>query len=100
MQNRRIVDRHLAEAGATARPVVESDSNIALYAQIASGRLSSIVAERLAAVFAQSPGVRALPIVSPEHHHAVGLVMRARETRTPLLEAFLRRAEVAFPHAK
>jgi DNA-binding transcriptional LysR family regulator len=40
MQNRRIIDQHLAEAGEQARPTLESNSMLVLFSHIATGKWS------------------------------------------------------------
>src|SRR5690606_20382686 len=51
MQNRRIIDHHLAEAGASARPTLESNSMIVLFSHIRTGKWSSIMPLNLAETF-------------------------------------------------
>ncbi|MGD9915627.1 MAG: LysR family transcriptional regulator, partial [Rhizobiaceae bacterium] len=63
MQNRRIIDQHFAEAGATVRPTLESNSMIVLFSHIRSGKWSSIMPLNLAETFGFSEPVRAIPIV-------------------------------------
>lgn len=89
MQNRRIIDQHLAEAGVTARPTLESNSMIVLYAHIRTGKWSSIMPLNLAETFGFSEPIRAIPIVEPDASHLVGLVAARREPHTPLVAAFL-----------
>jgi DNA-binding transcriptional LysR family regulator len=91
MQNRRIVDRHLAEAGADATgPRLESNSLIALVAHVARGGWASVLPVKLAALFAADPRLRAIPIAGGGH--AVGLVAARRTPHTPVLEALLETA--------
>jgi DNA-binding transcriptional LysR family regulator len=92
MQNRRIVDRHLAEAEAEPRPGprLESNSIIALVAHVAVGGWSSVLPERMAALFASDPRLRSIPITGGGH--AVGLVAPRRSPHTPVLEALLETA--------
>jgi DNA-binding transcriptional LysR family regulator len=92
MQNRRIVNQHLAEAGAAAVPQVESNSTIALIAHVQTGRWASVVPTKLAGLFLAG-GLVAVPIVEPEAEHLVGVVTARRDPQTPLLEAFLTEAE-------
>ncbi len=92
MQNRRIVNQHLAEAGAAAVPQVESNSTIALISHVQTGRWASVVPTKLAELFLASDLV-AVPIVEPEAEHLVGLMMARRDPPTPLLAALLAEAE-------
>jgi DNA-binding transcriptional LysR family regulator len=96
MQNRRIVDRHLAEAAAEHAagpgpgPRLESNSMIALVAHVARGGWASVLPERMAALFAADPRLRAVPIEGGGH--AVGLVAPRRSPHTPVVEALLEAA--------
>jgi len=89
MQNRRIVDRHMAEAGATAHPRLESNSIITLIAHVQSGGWATILPRRSAAPFLDGGGLVALPLTAPEAEHEVGLVVPHREPHTPVLAALL-----------
>lgn len=95
MQNRRIVNQHLAEAGVRAEPAVESNSTITLISHVATGAWVSILPKALADLFAQSGLVRAVPIVAPEAEHLVGLIVAQRDTPTPLIAALLEAARRA-----
>lgn len=92
MQNRRIIDHHLAEAGVTARPTLESNSMIVLFSHIRTGKWSSIMPLNLAETFGFSEPIRAIPIVEPDASHIVGLIAARREPHTPLVAAFLNEA--------
>lgn len=89
MQNRRIVNQHLAEAGVTAAPTVESNSTVALIAHVMTGHWASVVPMRLAAMFAGDRRVVAIPIVAPEVEHSVGLIAPRRDLQTPVLAALI-----------
>jgi DNA-binding transcriptional LysR family regulator len=93
MQNRRIVNHHLAGAGAAGTlPQVESNSTIALIAHVATGRWASVVPTKLAGM-ALAGGLVAIPIVQPEAEHLVGLVTARRDPLTPVLAALLAEAD-------
>ncbi|MBT9244724.1 LysR family transcriptional regulator [Gemmobacter fulvus] len=89
MQNRRIVNQHLAEAGAAVIPTVESNSTITLLSHVMTGHWASVLPKKLADLFAQSGRVCAIPIVAPEAEHLVGLIAAHREPHTPLIAALL-----------
>jgi len=89
MQNRRIVNQHLAEAGAAAAPVIESNSTIALLAHVMTGDWCSVLPKKLADMFVQSGRLAAVPIVGPEVEHLVGLIAAHREPHTPVIAALL-----------
>ncbi len=89
MQNRRIIDQHLREAGVQVRPTLESNSMIVLYSHIRTGKWSSIMPLNLAEVLGFAEPIRAIPIVEPDASHTVGLVAALREPHTPLVAALL-----------
>jgi len=89
MQNRRIINTHMAEAGLRVAATVESNSTIALIAHVKSGRWSSVVPKKLAEMFIGSGDLVSPPIVEPEAEHLVGLITTKREPQTPVLQALL-----------
>ncbi|MET0599503.1 MAG: LysR family transcriptional regulator [Mesorhizobium sp.] len=89
MQNRRIIDQHLAEAGIEVRPTLESNSMIVLFSHIRTGKWASIMPLNLAETFGFDEPIRAIPIVEPDASHLVGLVAARREPHTPLVAALL-----------
>ena len=89
MQNRRIVNQHLNEAGITAAPSIESNSIIALVSHVLTGRWASIVSKKLADMFIADGRLVAVPIVEPEAEHSVGLIAPRRDPETPVLQALL-----------
>lgn len=93
MQNRRIVNQHLAEAGANVTPQIESNSSIALISHVMTGRWASIVPRQLAQMFTADGQLRAIPIVAPEVEHTVGLIAARRDPLTPVLAALIAEAE-------
>ncbi len=90
MQNRRIVDQHLAEAGTRAAPQVEANTLLALVAHVQTGRWGSVVPQGLAQMFAGA--LASVPIVAPEVAHLVGVVAPRHDPQTPLLAALLEAA--------
>ena len=92
MQNRRIINQHLAEAGGAARPAVESNSTITLVAHVLTGHWVSVLPKKLADLFVQPGQLQAIPIVAPEAEHLVGLIAAHREPNTPLIAALLEAA--------
>lgn len=91
MQNRRIVNQHLAEAGAKVQAMIESNSSIALISHVKSGGWSSVVPMKLAEMFA-GLSLIAIPIVEPEAEHTVGLIAPRRDPQTPVLQALIEEA--------
>ncbi|RDE08362.1 LysR family transcriptional regulator [Pelagibacterium lacus] len=92
MQNRRIIDQHLAEAGALVRPTLESNSMIVLFSHIRTGKWSSIMPGNLIRTLGLSEAVRTIPIMAPVASHLVGLVAAHRDPHTPLVTTFLNAA--------
>ncbi|CAM2993427.1 DNA-binding transcriptional regulator, LysR family [Paracoccus aminovorans] len=88
MQNRRIVTRHLLEAGADAMPRVESTSMLAILAHVATGDWAAILPRALARGLPLPEGVQARDLEGDGH--MVGLVVAGREPHPPLVEALLR----------
>ena len=89
MQNRRIVNQRLSEAGARVQPTVESNSTITLIAHVASGQWVSILPKKLADLGAAGGALRAIPIVEPEAEHLVGLIAAQRDPPTALIAALM-----------
>lgn len=92
MQNRRIIDQHLQEAGVQVRPTLESNSMIVLFSHIRTGKWSSIMPLNLAETLGFAEPIRAIPIVEPDASHSVGLVATPREPHTPLVSALIEEA--------
>jgi DNA-binding transcriptional LysR family regulator len=99
MQNRRIVNQHLADAGAAIVPQIESNSSIALISHVMTGRWSSVVPRQLAQMFLGGDRLRAIPIVAPEVEHLVGMIAARRDPLTPVLAALMDEAQ-RFANAK
>jgi DNA-binding transcriptional LysR family regulator len=93
MQNRRIIDRLLIGAGNEPAPTLESNSMIALYAHVRTGRWASIMPEKIADMLDLVEPFRAIPIVEPQAVHEIGLVVPQREPMTPLTAALVAEAK-------
>jgi DNA-binding transcriptional LysR family regulator len=89
MQNRRIIDRHLAEAGGAPPPTFESNSMLTLYTHVRSGVWVSIIPSRLAESLDRPGALMAIPLVEPDVTHHIGLILPGREPMTPLIAAFV-----------
>jgi DNA-binding transcriptional LysR family regulator len=92
MQNRRIIDGLLRDAGAVPSPTLESDSMIVLYAHVRTGKWASIMPAKLAESLGLTESLRAIPIVEPAATHLIGLVVPDREPTTPLIKALVTEA--------
>jgi DNA-binding transcriptional LysR family regulator len=88
MQNRRIVDAALRDAGAAATARIETDSISALFSYARAGR-PTIVSDAWLALYGVPIGIGARPLVDPEIAHAVGLVTRPTDLTPPLVRALL-----------
>lgn len=94
MQNRRIINQHLKEAGASARPTLESNSMIVLFSHIRTGKWASVMPVNLAETLGVAGNFRAIPITEPDAHHSVGMIAAPREPHTPIVSALLHEARV------
>jgi DNA-binding transcriptional LysR family regulator len=94
MQNRRIIDRLLRDAGHLEgeAPTLESNSMILLFSHVRTGRWASVMPAILAETLGFSGAVRAIPIVEPTAVHTVGLVVPNREPMAPVSAAFVAEA--------
>lgn len=95
MQNRRIVDRHLAEAGGRRALALESNSMLTLYAHVRTGKFASIISTRLAETLDPRGRLKAIPLIKPSVTHKIGLLVVRREPHSPLVNAFVTEARVA-----
>ncbi|KPF44974.1 LysR family transcriptional regulator [Rhizobium sp. G187] len=94
MQNRRIINKHMAEAGVEVAPTLESNSMIVLFSHIRTGKWASIMPRNVADSFGFPEQIRMIPIAEPEASHLVGLVATHREPHTPLVSALLHEARM------
>ncbi len=92
MQNRRIINQHLQDAGGAPRPTLESNSMIVLFSHIRTGKWSSVMPLNLSETLGFSEPIRSIPITRPDASHLVGLVAAQREPHTPLVAAMLNEA--------
>ncbi len=95
MQNRRIINRHLSEAGATVEPRLESNSMIVLFTHVLTGKWASIMPIDAARSFGFAEDVSIIPLTEPEASHSVGVVALERDPNTPLVSALLNAARNA-----
>jgi len=92
MQNRRIIDRALLEAGTQAKPTLTSNSIIVLYTHVKTGRWASVMPAKLADTLGLSDAVRSIPIVDPLVTYRIGLVVPLRDPMTPMVAALVQTA--------
>ncbi len=90
MQNRRIVNRNLAEAGVEPRAVLESNSTVVLAAAVAGdGGWITVLPADLARFLAGGPAFASVPLRPRRSDHAVGLVAPFAEPQRPLVRALM-----------
>jgi len=89
MQNRRILEAIFHEAKRAPVPLVETNSILALYAEVRSGSMASIVTQAALYLLGMPRWLRALPLVSPVQRHSIGLVYPDREPSQPVAAAFV-----------
>ncbi|KNY31669.1 MULTISPECIES: LysR family transcriptional regulator [unclassified Agrobacterium] len=92
MQNRRIINKHMAEAGVEVKPTLESNSMIVLFSHIRTGQWASIMPRNIAESFGFPKQIKMIPIIEPDAEHLVGLIATYREPHTPLVSALLHEA--------
>lgn len=92
MQNRRIINRRLADAGVNPLAMVESNSTVVLVSQVLNGDWLTILPQDVASFLAQGKPLSLVPLENVGQGHAVGLIAPWREPHTPVLEALLTEA--------
>ena len=92
MQNRRLIDRHLADAASPQVPTLESNSLLVLYAHVRTGEWMSILPARLAETLDKPARLRSIAITHPAVTHRIGLIAVKREPHSPLVAAFIAHA--------
>lgn len=93
MQNRRIIERLIRDAGAEPAPILESNSVILLFDHVKSGRWATVLPEKLAKTLGVTAPLRSIPIVEPEELHEIGLVVPQRDPVIPMVAALVAEAK-------
>jgi DNA-binding transcriptional LysR family regulator len=91
MQNRRIIDRRLRDAGVEPAPTLQSNSMVVLFSHVRTGRWASVMPAVLAETMGLTPRIRSVPIDDAEPP-MIGLVYPQREPLTPLTAALVTEA--------
>jgi DNA-binding transcriptional LysR family regulator len=86
MQNRRILNTHFAEAGATVRPSLETNSVFTLCVLVRSG-WSSVLPYGFLPLLAGAEDIAVLPLEAPAAAHTVGVVLSDRDPLAPTAAA-------------
>ncbi len=92
MQNRRIVDRNFAEAGAQAQPVVETNSISTLHAHVREGRLCAVLADSWLQAYSVPEGMSLLRL-EPQRHQPIGIVWPEGEPTSAMARVLVEAAE-------
>ncbi|MYZ49204.1 LysR family transcriptional regulator [Rhizobiales bacterium L72] len=89
MQNRRILDATFEGLGCRPDPDVESNSVVALYAQMRLNGLACILPEHFELLFDPTDRIAAIPLVAPEVEHPVGLLVSDRDPLSPVVTSLV-----------
>ncbi|SLN34104.1 HTH-type transcriptional regulator CynR [Roseisalinus antarcticus] len=93
MQNRRIINRRLMEAGLAPRVPIVSNSTVVLVSHVVRGGWATILPAGLARFLAKGHDLRLVPLASADDGHAVGLVATHQEPHTPVLQSLMEAAQ-------
>lgn len=99
MQNRRLIDRHLREAGVDSSCTLESNSMLILYAHVRTGDWASIIPVCFAEEVIRPGRLQTIPLIEPTITHSVGFILPNREAQTPNVSKFLKVADKIFADA-
>jgi DNA-binding transcriptional LysR family regulator len=97
MQNRRIIDRRLRDAGVEPAPTLQSNSMILLFSHVRAGQWASVMPAVLAQTMGLPNPIRAIPIDDPTPPPTIGLIYPQREPLTPLTAALVTEARRVGP---
>lgn len=89
MQNRRILDAHLAALGLALRPIVTADSYIALLAIVRQGHLCSIMPDNHALLLQGLDWARITPLPETGEANRIGVIVSDRTPMSPLAQSVL-----------
>jgi len=92
MQNRRIIDRLLRDAGCEPAPTLESNSMMVLVSHVRTGRWSSVMPAKVAETLGLTETIRAIPIVGGAPDPVIGLIVADHEPMTSLTAALVAEA--------
>jgi DNA-binding transcriptional LysR family regulator len=92
MQNRRIIDSRLREAGIEPQPTLQSNSMLVLFSHVRTGRWASVWPAVLAETLGLAPPIRSIPITEARPPPVVGLVYPQREPMAPATAALVTEA--------
>lgn len=93
MRHRKLVERHLSQAGSAVSPRIESNSLIVLHTHVRTGQFASIMPARFAESMDENGLMQAIPITEPAVSHSIGLIVARRDPLPPLVNALLTEAQ-------
>lgn len=91
-QNRRIINRHFNDAGATPDALIESNSTVVLVANVEDGNWLTVLPSDLAAFLTQGKPLVLVPMSGTTTGPTVGLIAPYREPHTPVIKGLLAEA--------
>ena len=95
MHNRAIVDAAFAAAGATVRPVIETNAVLSLVLSVLAGDVCSVLPGALVAVALQYPELEALPLIDAVVVTPIGLLLPSGTLRSLAQQAAIQLATEA-----
>jgi DNA-binding transcriptional LysR family regulator len=84
MQNRRILDAHLATLGIEVHPVAIADSYVTLLSLVAAGEGHTILPHSYGALLPTSERIRMIDFIDPAVPHEIGLIVHDRPLLSPI----------------
>lgn len=90
MQNRRIIDHVMTQAGLASQPAIETNSFMGVWSFVRRGPWTSIVPEASFRGLGAAGDLVAVPLVDPVHEQPVGLVLTERDPLSPVAGALLK----------
>ncbi len=93
MHNRTIVDRAFNDAGLVVKPVMETNSILALALSVAEGDVCTVMPGALVSAVRSYQSLEALPLISPEVRTTIGFMVHGGDRSTRTLEAALNFAQ-------
>lgn len=95
MQNRRILDSIFLKFGVLPKPLIETNSVIALLTHVRSGGIYSIIPHVHFKMLGSDAGIKAIKLCEPDEHQEVGLVSLDTEPVSPKIRALWENATSA-----
>lgn len=89
MQNRRILNGIASSVGLRIKPMVASNSFLAICTHLRNGKWCSIVPHTFFYVFGDKSELVSIELVNPHHAQAIGLVLSARTPQSPMTSALV-----------